>query len=84
MDRRRFNGGNKNAGRKPKANEIKLIERLDLNINQTLVFEKLKELIEGGSIRAIEVYLNYRFGKPREKVEMNLRPEVRKIIFVRK
>jgi len=56
----------------------------DLNINQTLVFEKLKELIEGGSIRAIEVYLNYRFGKPREKIETSVRDEVRKIIFVSK
>ena len=67
MDRRRFNGGNKNAGRKPKANEIKLIETLDLNINQTLVFEKLKELIEDGSIRAIEVYLKLSFWQAQGK-----------------
>ena len=28
MDKRKFNGGHKSAGRKPKSEEIKLVERL--------------------------------------------------------
>ena len=39
MDRRRFNGGNKNAGRKPKEEEIKLIERLDKHIDSSKPFK---------------------------------------------
>jgi len=81
MDRRRFNGGNKNAGRKPKEEEIKLIEKLDENIDSSSVFKKLNELIDGGNMRAIEIYLGYRFGRPRERVEMNFEEE-EPIIFI--
>ena len=68
-DGRKNNGGHKNAGRKSKAEEFKLIEKLDKYIDQQKVFETLGNLIEEGNLKAVEIYLNYYFGKPTEKVD---------------
>lgn len=57
------------AGRKSKSEEYKLIEKLDKFIDQQHVFEKLGELISSGQLKAIEIYLNYYFGKPTEKLD---------------
>lgn len=69
------------AGRKPKETEIQLIETLDRHINPNKVFDTLEGLVNEGNIRAIQIYMNYRFGKPKETVEMNIR-EPRPIIQV--
>jgi len=70
MDGRRNNGGNKNAGRKPKAEEAKLIERLDNIINRDEVIEMLGKKIKQGDQRAMTLYFNYRYGKPKESVDI--------------
>jgi len=70
MDGRRNNGGNKNAGRKPKAEEAKLIERLDNIINRDEVIEILGKKIKDGDQRAMTLYFNYRYGKPKESVDI--------------
>jgi len=70
MDGRRNNGGNKNAGRKPKAEEAKLIERLDNIINRDEVIEILGNKIKQGDQRAMTLYFNYRYGKPKESVDI--------------
>lgn len=74
MDKRANNGGHSTkgfAGRKPKSEEIKLIEALDKHIDQEEVFDKLHGLIEEGNIRAIQLYMNYRHGKPKENVTLS-------------
>ena len=70
MDGRRNNGGNKNAGRKPKAEEAKLIERLDNIINRDEVIEMVGKKIKDGDQRAMTLYFNYRYGKPKESVDI--------------
>lgn len=70
IDGRANNGGHKTAGRKTKADEDKLIERLDAVIDQDEVLAKLKELIKKGDQRAITLYFNYRYGKPKESVNL--------------
>ena len=70
MDGRRNNGGNKNAGRKPKAEEAKLIERLDNIINRDEVIEILGKKIKDGDQRAMTLCFNYRYGKPKESVDI--------------
>ena len=65
-------GKREGSGRKPKADEVKLIETLDNKIDRSFVFDKLRSLIEKGNMRAIEVYLGYRFGKPKESMDMSL------------
>ncbi len=70
MDKRKDNGGvRENAGRKPKADELRLIEKLDNIINQDDVIEKLKDLIKDGNFNALKLYMEYRFGKPKEVIE---------------
>jgi len=59
------------AGRKPKSTELEIIENLDSIINETDVLVKLKELIDKGDLRAIQLYLNYRRGKPKDSIDIN-------------
>jgi len=61
-------GKREGAGRKPKADEAKLIERLDEHIDQDKVLRKMSEMIDEGDQRAITLYMNYRYGKPKESV----------------
>lgn len=62
----RRGGVRKGAGRPKKADEIKLIERLDNIIGQEEALQKLKELVLKGNIKALTLYLAYRYGKPTE------------------
>ena len=72
MDNRKNNGGaRQGAGRKPKADEIKLIERLDSIIDKDEAVGKLGELVTKGDIRALQMYLSYRYGKPKESIDLN-------------
>tara|TARA_Y100000114_G_C11582602_1_gene241816 strand:- start:116 stop:376 length:261 start_codon:yes stop_codon:yes gene_type:complete len=59
------------SGRKPKEQEHKLIERLDNLIDKDTAIQKLGELIVKGDMRAIQSYMNYRYGKPKESVDIN-------------
>ncbi len=73
MDGRRNNGGHSTkgrAGRKPKSEESKLIERLDAIINQDEVLEVLYSKIQDGDARALELYFKYRHGLPKQKTEV--------------
>lgn len=71
MDGRVNNGGHKTAGRKPKSDELKLVEALDKHIDQEEVYKTLQKLIKDGNIRAIQLYMNYRHGKPKENVTLS-------------
>ncbi len=72
MDGRKNNGGaRKGAGRKPKSDEIKLIERLDNIIDQDKVIEVLRDKAYKGDMKAITLYMNYRNGKPKETVDLS-------------
>ena len=72
MDKRKNNGGaRKGAGRPKKADELKLIEKLDNLIDNDEVIEKLGEQIFKGDSRAMSLYFGYRYGKPKETVDIN-------------
>ncbi len=72
MDNRKNNGGSRQgAGRKPKAQEQQLIERLDNIIDEDEVLQVLKQLIKDGDLRAVQLYFNYRYGKPKDSVDLN-------------
>ena len=71
MDNRKKNGGSRQgAGRKPKADEIKLIELLDSIIDKKEAVIKLGELITNGDMRALQLYYSYRYGKPKESIDI--------------
>jgi hypothetical protein len=71
-DGRKNNGGHKTAGRKPKAEEDKLIERLDAIINQDEALDALKKKVYKGDGRALELYMKYRYGLPKQKTEITM------------
>ena len=77
-DGRKNNGRNKNAGRKPKADEIKLIEQMDAVMVPESVWIALGEKVENGDTQAIKTWLSYRYGMPKQIVEQtNLNVDVK-------
>ena len=61
-------GARAGAGRKSKDEELKVVEQLKSQIGDAKVIKKLEALISKGDFRAIQLYFNYRFGKPKEDV----------------
>lgn len=75
MDGRKENKGTKgnNGGRKSKAEEQQLIEKL--SPLEATAHDKLKENIELGKDWAIKMFFEYMYGKPKQIIEQtNLTP----------
>lgn len=71
MDNRKDNGGaRKGAGRKPKADEQKLIEKL--SPLESLALKALKEAMQDGQSWAVKMYMEYVYGKPRERKDIKI------------
>mgnify|MGYP003624529020 FL=1 len=71
MDNRKNNGGVRaGAGRPKKADEVKLIEKLDNLIDNDEVIRTLGKQILKGDSRAMSLYFGYRYGKPKESVDI--------------
>jgi len=71
MDNRKNNGGaREGAGRPKKSDEIKLIEKLDNLIDNDEVIKTLGKQILKGDSRAMSLYFGYRYGKPKESVDI--------------
>lgn len=62
-------GEYRGQGRKPKSTELQLISKLDNIINSDDAIRKMKELINEGNFPALKLYMEYRFGKPKEVIE---------------
>jgi len=69
MEEIKHGGARQGAGRKPKEEELKIIERLDSIIESDDALNSLKELIKDKNFNAIKLYFEYRFGKPKETIE---------------
>ena len=77
-DRRENGGARPGAGRKPKADEIKLIEQMDAVMVPESVWIALGEKVENGDTQAIKTWLSYRYGMPKQIVEQtNLNVDVK-------
>lgn len=63
-------GKREGSGRKPKAEEIELIERLSPLDDSA--FEALKEGIENKDFRYVKMFYEYRYGKPKETKDITL------------
>lgn len=64
------NGGARpGAGRKPKADEISLIESMDAVLIPESAWLALAEKVESGDTNAIKTWLQYRYGMPKQVVE---------------
>lgn len=65
------NGGARlGAGRPPKADEIKVIEQMDAIAVPEDAWRKLWECCEKNDIQAIKTWLNYRFGMPKQQIDV--------------
>ena len=69
MDKRKLNKGTKgnNGGRKSKAEEQQLIEKL--SPLEDLAHSKLSEAIDQGKDWAIKMYFEYMYGKPKQGID---------------
>ena len=68
-------GKRKGAGRKSKADELQLIEQLDKHIDRDMVIQKLRALVDDGDFKAIQLYMNYLYGKPKETKKVKIETE---------
>jgi hypothetical protein len=59
-------GARSGAGRKPKADEQELIDKLSV-YNDT-AHEKLKDAVEAGEQWAVKMYFEYFYGKPNQTI----------------
>ena len=74
MDKRKYNGSkageNRNAGRKPKATELQLVERL--TPLEDIALNALEKGIKSGELGFVKLFLEYRFGKPKQMQEITV------------
>lgn len=83
------NGGARpGAGRKSKAEELKVAERLDEILGADWdkeLFEKIKAEALKGSFNHAQLLVHYRFGKPQDKVDVTTNgkdlPTSKEIVF---
>lgn len=66
-----WGGQRDGAGRKPKADELRIAEQMDAIGDTAKVFGALWKLVEGGSEPAIKLWLSYRLGQPKQTIEQN-------------
>ena len=72
-DKRKNNGGHPNSGRKPKAEEVALIEKS--SPLEPLAFAALEKGLERGDFKFTQLFYNYYAGKPRETKDVTLTTE---------
>lgn len=68
-DRRENGGARPGSGRKPKADEIKLIEQMDAVMVPLEVWQALASKVESGDVQAQKTWLSYRYGMPKQMIE---------------
>ena len=68
-----YGGKRENAGRKSKAEEVKLIEKL--SALEPLAFEALEKGLEKGDFKFTQLFYNYYAGKPRETKDITVSNE---------
>lgn len=70
-DRRENGGARPGAGRKPKADEIKLIETMDAIAVPDSVWSMLYAKVLDSDVQAIKTWLQYRYGMPKQMIEQS-------------
>ena len=67
-DGRKNNGGHPNSGRKSKADEIKLIEKLSPMADKA--YAALLAGVEKGDFKFVQLFFSYYVGKPKESKDI--------------
>ncbi len=66
-------GSRKGAGRKPKIEELKLIEKLTPMEDEAL--KQLEKGVKSGDYRFIALYMSYLYGKPKDSLDVTTNGE---------
>jgi hypothetical protein len=69
-------GKREGSGRKPKASEIALAEKMDLVAPCDQVLTALYTKVLEGDVGAIKLWLNYRLGMPVQRVEQETKVDI--------
>ena len=70
------NGGARvGAGRKPKIQEIKVIEQMDAVSVPNVIWEALLQKCKEGDTAALKLWLSYRFGMPKQQLDITTNGE---------
>ena len=70
-------GGSRDNSGRPKKKYIENVkEILSDHIEQDMVINKLRELIENGDYRAIEMFMKYVHGTPKQTMDLNTSGDV--------
>jgi hypothetical protein len=69
MEENTRGGARIGAGRKPKIDEITLIESMDGVLVPKTVWISLSEKVKAGDTNAIKTWLQYRYGMPKQIIE---------------
>jgi len=80
-DKRKYNGGNKNAGRKPKAEEQKLVEKL--SPLEPLALKQLEQAVRSGEKWAVDLFFKYYYGLPKQTIDQTIKSEDVQITIVK-
>lgn len=75
-------GKREGAGRKPKSEEQKLIEKL--SPHEDLAHSKLAEAIKNGKEWAVKLYFEYMYGRPKQSFDAKVTSETLQTIIERK
>ena len=68
-------GKREGAGRKSKSEEMELVGMLNKHIDKDEAIKKLKVMIDEGDFKAIQLYMNYMYGKPKETKDISITSE---------
>ena len=71
-----WGGKRPGSGRPTNGEVINIRKILDDNIDVDIVIQKLLERIESGDQRAIELFLKYRAGLPKQEIDLNTTGQV--------
>ena len=69
-------GKREGSGRKPKASEVALAEKMDLVAPCDQVLTALYAKVLEGDVGAIKLWLNYRLGMPVQRVEQETKVDI--------
>ena len=67
-------GARKGAGRKSKAEEVSLIEKL--SPLEDIAFEALKKGVQNGDFKYVQLFYNYYAGKPKETKDITINEDL--------
>lgn len=71
MEEKSHGGARAGAGRKPKADEIKIAEQMDAILIPEKVWSALASKVEEKDVQAIKTWLGYRYGMPKQTIEQS-------------